>query len=64
MKLRIACLLYVLVFTASIKAAPLWLRYPAISPDGSQIAFAYKGRIYVISANAGGGGICPFCNIR
>jgi len=20
---------------------PLWLRYPAISPDGSQIAFCY-----------------------
>ena len=56
MKLRIACLLYVLVSTASIKAAPLWLRYPAISPDGSQIAFTYKGRIYVVSANTGGGG--------
>ena len=65
MKLRIACLLYVLVSTASMEAAPLWLRYPAIAPDGSQIAFTYKGRIYVVSANTGGGGeFCPFCNIR
>ena len=55
MKLRIACLLYVLFFTASIKAAALWLRYPVISPDGSQIAFTYKGRIYIVSAHGGGG---------
>ena len=23
--------------------SPLWMRYPAISPDGAQIAFNYKG---------------------
>ncbi len=31
----------------------LWLRYPAISPDGSVIAFGYKGDIYTV--NSGGG---------
>jgi Tol biopolymer transport system component/C-terminal processing protease CtpA/Prc len=32
---------------------PLWLRYPAISPDGSQIAFSYKGDIYTVPAAGG-----------
>jgi Tol biopolymer transport system component/C-terminal processing protease CtpA/Prc len=33
--------------------SPLWLRYPAISPDGEYIAFSYKGDIYKVSANGG-----------
>lgn len=32
---------------------PLWMRYPAISPDGSTIAFAYKGDLYCVPANGG-----------
>ena len=32
---------------------PLWLRYPAISPDGSQIAFSYKGDIYTVPVSGG-----------
>lgn len=32
---------------------PLWLRYPAISPDGSQIAFSYKGDIYTVNSQGG-----------
>ena len=32
---------------------PLWMRYNAISPDGSQIAFAYQGDIYVVSSKGG-----------
>ena len=24
---------------------PLWLRYPAISPDGKTIVFSYKGEL-------------------
>jgi tricorn protease len=32
---------------------PLWLRYPAISPDGSEIAFSYKGDIYRVSTSGG-----------
>ncbi|MFI3265910.1 MAG: S41 family peptidase [Rikenellaceae bacterium] len=32
---------------------PLWLRYSSISPDGSTIAFKYKGDIYTVSTNGG-----------
>lgn len=32
---------------------PLWLRYPAISPDGTSIAFAYQGDIYTVSLAGG-----------
>lgn len=30
-----------------------WMRYCAISPDGTQIAFSYKGDIYTVSSNGG-----------
>ena len=33
--------------------SPLWLRRNCISPDGSKIAFCYKGDIYVVSSNGG-----------
>lgn len=33
--------------------SPLWLRKSAISPDGSQIAFAYQGDIFVVSSKGG-----------
>src|SRR5688572_23319436 len=32
---------------------PHWMRYPAISPDGSTIAFCYKGDIYTVPASGG-----------
>ena len=32
---------------------PLWMRYPAISPNGETIAFTYKGDIYTVPANGG-----------
>ena len=32
---------------------PLWMRYPAISPDGKTIAFSYKGDIYKVPASGG-----------
>lgn len=32
---------------------PLWMRYPTISPDGTEIAFSYKGDLYKVSANGG-----------
>ena len=35
------------------EAAPLWLRYPTISPDGTTIAFTYKGSIYTVPATGG-----------
>lgn len=32
---------------------PLWLRYPAISPDGETILFTHKGDIYAVPAEGG-----------
>lgn len=34
-------------------AQPLWLRYPAISPDGQTVAFNYRGRIYTVPSAGG-----------
>ncbi|MGI6232213.1 MAG: S41 family peptidase [Prevotella sp.] len=31
----------------------LWLRYPAISPDGSTIAFSYKGDLFTVGTSGG-----------
>ncbi|WP_411767732.1 S41 family peptidase [Winogradskyella sp. A3E31] len=44
-----------LLFTVTIFAqdSPLWLRYPAISPDGNTILFNYQGDIYKVNANGG-----------
>ncbi|WP_026969926.1 S41 family peptidase [Algoriphagus terrigena] len=38
---------------AFAQTTPSWLRYPAISPDGSQIAFTYKGDLYLVSSTGG-----------
>ncbi|HHW82009.1 MAG TPA: hypothetical protein GX746_10010, partial [Bacteroidales bacterium] len=42
-------LLIIIAFISAlaIKAqeAPLWMRYSAISPDGKEIVFSYKGDI-------------------
>lgn len=32
---------------------PLWMRYPTISPDGSEVAFSYQGDIYKVSTKGG-----------
>jgi tricorn protease len=32
---------------------PLWLRYPAISPDGKLIAFSFRGHIFTVPTNGG-----------
>lgn len=37
----------------SAQCQPLWMRYPAISPDGNQILFSYKGDIYKVSTSGG-----------
>ena len=47
-------LIFAMIATAFVaQASPLWMRYPAISPDGKQIAFCYKGSIYVAEAAGG-----------
>src|SRR5438105_3577657 len=32
---------------------PLWMRYPAISPDGQTILFSYKGDIWSVPSSGG-----------
>lgn len=34
-------------------AAPRWIRYPAISPDGQLIAFALGGQLWLVGSNGG-----------
>ena len=48
-------LLFIFISTLGLTAqeAPLWMRYSAISPDGSQIAFSYKGDIYKVPVAGG-----------
>ena len=40
------------LMTAQAQQHPLWMRYPAISPDGTNIAFTYKGDIYSVPVSA------------
>ena len=40
-------------FSATAQQTPKWLRFPAISPDGSTILFCYMGNIYSVSAGGG-----------
>ncbi|MDD5563064.1 MAG: hypothetical protein PHQ91_05080, partial [Thermoanaerobaculaceae bacterium] len=39
--------------TTSAAERALWLRYPAISPDGQTIAFAYKGNLWKVPTAGG-----------
>lgn len=39
--------------SAQAQGNALWLRYPAISPDGKSIVFGYKGDIYRVDAAGG-----------
>lgn len=48
--LTAACLLAVSAFA---EVTPEWVRYPSISPDGSSIAFTYKGDLYRVPASGG-----------
>lgn len=43
----------ILTVTAMSQDNPLWMRYPAISPDGHTILFSYKGDIYSVPASGG-----------
>jgi Tol biopolymer transport system component len=49
-------LLYSLVFISFLAQAqdnPKWMRYPSISPDGSEIVFTYKGDLYKVASSGG-----------
>lgn len=39
--------------SANAQETPLWLRHCAISPDGSTIAFTYKGDVYTVPSGGG-----------
>ncbi len=49
--------LFLFIVTSSYASVmeenPLWLRYPAISPDGRYIVFSYKGDLYKVSSGGG-----------
>lgn len=51
----ILCLLVCLFFSSVAfgQDTPLWLRYPAISPDGQTLLFEYKGDIWSVPAAGG-----------
>ncbi|PIK70180.1 peptidase S41, partial [Methylobacterium frigidaeris] len=52
---RLLVIALFLLCTAEARAAepPLWLREPALSPDGSRIAFRVRGRIWTVPAGGG-----------
>ncbi|HEY4285942.1 MAG TPA: S41 family peptidase [Puia sp.] len=52
---KIAFCLLLLTSTCRLSAGenPSWLRYCTISPDGSTIAFTYKGHLYTVPAGGG-----------
>jgi Tol biopolymer transport system component/C-terminal processing protease CtpA/Prc len=51
--LSLTFLLNIIFTIIHAQDTPLWLRYPAISPDGETIVFSYKGDLYRV-ATAGG----------
>ena len=53
MKKLLLLLVGVSAVLGSIAQNPSWMRYPAISPDGSQIVFSYQGNLYVVPAAGG-----------
>ena len=54
----LATVVFVIALLASAGAAPaaqraLWLRYPAISPDGKTVVFSYHGNIWKVPSSGG-----------
>ena len=52
-RLLLATFVTVIGMASHAEDSPLWMRYCAISPDGGQIAFTYKGDIYTVPAVGG-----------
>ncbi len=56
MKIKLLLALALASFGANLSAqevSPKWLRNTAISPDGEQICFTYKGDVYTVSRGGG-----------
>ncbi len=53
MRKNILIILAVLFGWLQLNAQAKWLRYPAISPDGKQIVFEFKGDLYLVAASGG-----------
>ena len=52
-KFKILCAFVFIAFHVTAQKTPLWLRYPAISPDGKNIVFSFKGDLYKVSSSGG-----------
>jgi tricorn protease len=48
-----AILLAGVIGTTALAQKPLWMRYPAISPDGQTIVFSYQGDLYRVPTAGG-----------
>ncbi|HCW06546.1 MAG TPA: peptidase S41 [Cytophagales bacterium] len=51
--MKILPALFTMICTTLSAQNPLWLRYPSISPDGSQIVFTYQGDLYLVNSSGG-----------
>ena len=52
-KIILPILAFCLALSGYAQTNPLWMRYPAISPDGQTIVFSYKGDLYKVAADGG-----------
>jgi Tol biopolymer transport system component len=43
-------MLAIIAVAVLAQQTPLWMRYPAISPDGKTIVFSYKGDLYKVAS--------------
>ncbi|MBS1492678.1 MAG: PD40 domain-containing protein [Bacteroidetes bacterium] len=50
---KLLILVALFFYSYSYSQSVLWMRYPAISPDGQTIAFEYKGDIYTVPVSGG-----------
>ena len=50
---RILILIFCLSVFSANAAEVSWLRYPSISPDGKNVAFSFKGDIYIVGSEGG-----------